>query len=160
MGNKKVQPDKQIGTIDASTVPDGALSAPDHEQFHAVADSDIKRLKHIETPVALAVAAVFTGAFLMASHPVIKIIGAASRGDVTVSLLDIGLIIAWALAFGVAITAAFVSMRRRTGVIEALDAIRRRPRMPVAPSGDTGRGHPDPRELLRAAQAKKKSKKS
>ncbi len=49
------------------------------------------------------------------------------------TLSDLGIVIGWGLALGVAITAIFASMRRQTRLLDTLDAMRARPHMPAAP---------------------------
>lgn len=155
MDKDKTQPREKPGTLDASPASKTALSQPDYARFHAVADDDIKRLRRIETPVALTISAVATGICVAGAYEIIRILKMASAGSATLTLGDVGLLVGWAGAFGVAFTAAIFSMHRRSRIIEALDAIWRRPRVPVAPELMTalkktsGRGTLDPRDLVK-----------
>lgn len=155
MEKDKTQPREKPGTLDASPASRTALSQPDYARFHAVADDDIKRLRRIETPVALTISAVTTGICLAGAYEIIRILKLANAGGAALTLGDVGLMVGWGATFGVAFATAIFSMHRRSKIIEALDAIRRRPRVPVAPELMTalkktrGRGTLDPRDLVK-----------
>ncbi len=119
------------GTLDATLLSTASLSGPNVVKYRAVSESDIAVLRNLEKPVSLVVASVFAGIFLAASYPVYRVIVEVRGSGAGTSLLDLGIVIAWALALGVAITATFASMRRRTRILDTLDAMRARPHMPA-----------------------------
>ena len=129
----------RAGTLDASPLSPASLSGPNVVRYRAVSERDIATLRHIEKPVFLAVAALFTGIFLAASYPVYELIGVVRGMGANISPLDLGIVMGWALAFGVAITAAFASIRKRSKILDTLDAIRTRPQLPAARKPDTPR---------------------
>ena len=120
------------GTLDATLLSPASLSGANVVKYRAVSEHDIAVLRNLEKPVSLAVAALFTGIFLAASYPVYRLIGEARGAGATMTLADLGIVIGWALALGVAIAATFASMRRRTRILDTLDAMRARPHMPAS----------------------------
>lgn len=119
------------GTLDATLLSAASLSGTGVVKYRAVTERDIAALRNLEKPVSLAVAALFTGIFLAGSYPVYRLVGVARGTGATMTLADLGIIIGWALALGVAITATFASMRRQTRILETLDAMRARPHIPA-----------------------------
>lgn len=143
------------GTLDASLLSQASLSGSNVVRYRAVSERDIAVLRHLEKPVSLAVAALFTGIFLAASYPVYGLIGAARGAGAPMNLTDLGIVIGWALALGVAITATFASMRRRTRILDTLDAMRTRPRLPAPPKSESVRPNAKKRTRF-GLKAKKK----
>lgn len=133
MSEQSQQSEARSGTLDASLLSAGSLSGAKMVKYRAVSERDIAALRHLEKPVSLAVAALFTGIFLAVSYPVYQLVGAARGTGASMTLSDLGIVIGWGLALGVAITATFASIRRQTRLLDTLDAMRARPHMPAAP---------------------------
>lgn len=133
MSEQSQQSEARSGTLDASLPSTGSLSGSNAVKYRAVTEHDIAVLRNLEKPVSLAVAALFTGIFLAGSYPVYELVGAVRGKGGSMNLADLGIVIGWALALGVAITATFASIRRQTRILDTLDAMRARPRLPAAP---------------------------
>lgn len=133
MSEQSQQSEARSGTLDASLPSAASMSGSNAVKYRAVTEQDIAVLRNLEKPVSLAVAALFTGIFLAGSYPVYELVGAVRGESGSMNLADLGIVIGWALALGVAITATFASMRRQTRILDTLDAMRARPRLPAAP---------------------------
>lgn len=139
MSETPQQTKARSGTLDATLLSTASLSGPNVVKYRAVTERDISVLRNLEKPVSLAIAALFTGIFLTVSYPVYQLIGAARGVGASMTLSDLGIVIGWALALGVAITATFASMRRQTRILDTLDAMRARPHMPAPHKPDPGK---------------------
>ena len=137
MSGKPQQTEARSGTLDASLPSAASLSGSNVVKYRAVSEHDIAVLRNLEKPVSLAVAALFTGIFLAGSYPVYELVSLVRVEGGSMNLADLGIVIGWALALGVAVTATFASMRRQTRILDTLDAMRARPRLPAAPKTET-----------------------
>jgi len=143
------QADAPSGTLDASALPAEALSGPNVIRYRAVTETDIARLRMMERPWSLIFAALFGGVVLALGYPVYQIVtdvragagaGAAVGANAgTVSLIDLSIVAGWACALGIAVASGLISLRRRSKILETLDAMARRPSLPVAQPTRVGR---------------------
>jgi len=141
LSDAQKQAEAPSGTLDASALPAESLSGPNVVRYRAVTEADIARLKMMERPISLIAAALFSGIVLAASYPVYQIVTAAraGAGAGAASLTDLGLVAGWACSLGIAVAAGVVSVRRRSRIMETLDAMARRPSLPVAQPTRVGR---------------------
>jgi len=123
--------DTPSGTLDASALPAEALSGPNLVRYRAVTEGDIARLKLLEKPASLVAAALFAGIFLACSYPVYQFFTKIDGGQNAATMGDLAVVVAWSVAFGVAVTASLVSVRRQSKVISTLEAMAKRPSVPV-----------------------------
>jgi hypothetical protein len=135
------QADAPSGTLDASALPAEALSGPNVIRYRAVTETDIARLRMMERPWSLIFAALFGGVVLALGYPVYQIITEVRAGVAAgaISLIDLGIVAGWACALGIAVASGIVSLRRRSKILETLDAMARRPSLPVAQPTRVGR---------------------
>jgi hypothetical protein len=139
------QAEAHSGTLDAAALPAEALSGPNLIRYRAVTEGDIARLKLLERPWSLIFAALFGGVVLALGYPVYQIVmevravTTAGTGAGAVSLYDLGVVAGWACALGISVAAGIVSIRRRSKIMETLEAMARRPSLPVAQPTRVGR---------------------
>jgi len=141
------QAEAASGTLDAAALPAEALSGPNIVRYRAVTETDIARLRMMERPWSLIFAALFGGIVLALGYPVYQIVmgvragAGAGPGVVSgaVSLMDLGIVAAWACSLGIALAAGIASMRRRSKILDTLDTMARRPSLPVAQPTRVGR---------------------
>jgi hypothetical protein len=142
LSDKPKQAEAPSGTLDASALPAAALSGHNVIRYRAVTEGDIARLRFLEKPLSLVAAALFTGITLACSYPVYQIVSQIRAGAGSISLADLGVVAAWAGSLGIAVAAGVVSIRRRSKLMEALEAMSRRPSLPVAQPVRVGRSAP------------------
>lgn len=131
MSEQPQKTEARAGTLDATLLSAASLSGPNVVRYRAITERDIAALRNLEKPVSLAVAALFTGIFLAGSYPVYQLVGALRGTGSSMDIADLGIVIGWALALGVAITATFASMGRQTRILDTLDAMQARPQLPA-----------------------------
>jgi hypothetical protein len=156
MSESSQKPQDRSGTLDATLLSTASLSGPNVVRYRAITERDIAALRNFEKPVSLAVAALFTGIFLAASYPVYQLVGAMRGTGASMNLSDLGIVIGWALALGVAITATFASMRRQTRILDTLDAMQARPQLPAPRKSKPGKTSAKKRTRFGLKSKKKK----
>lgn len=145
MNEQPKQAEAPSGTLDAAALPAEALSGPNVIRYRAVTESDIARLRMMERPWSLIFAALFGGVVLALGYPVYQIVTEARAGAGTgaggggIALIDLGIVSGWGCALGISVACGIVSLRRRSRILETLEAMARRPSLPVAQPTRVGR---------------------
>lgn len=159
MNEQPKQAEAPSGTLDASALPAEALSGPNVIRYRAVSERDIARLRLMERPISLIVAALFGGIVLALSYPIYQIVDGVRGGTNPATLTDLGVIAGWACALGIALASGIVSIRRRSKLMETLEEMARRPSLPVAQPTRVGRQSQAPaREKRRRFGFRRKTK--